>query len=286
MSDDGRRAISVIAFIGTVFSPWYAWSGRGDPANHVCLNVTTAGPGGRFTMTDRGRGALRQAPGAITIGPSRMAWDGRRLVVEVDEWGAPPLVTRVRGRIVLEPAAVTGVELPLTPDGAHIWRPFAPVSRIEVDLGRPGWQWRGHGYLDANFGTRPLEDDFSQWTWGRFAAPDAALCQYDALRRDGASARLGMRFGADGGVEVVDLPAPSPLPRTIWGLPRQVRSDPGSQPSVLRTMLDGPFYNRSVVQARIDGATVEGVHETLDLRRYARTWVKALVATRVPRRRG
>ena len=69
---------------------------------------------------------------------------------------ALPLVSRVRGRISVRPTGVTGVELPLLEDGTHIWRPFAPTAGIEVDLG-PGWQWTGHGYFDANFGTRALE---------------------------------------------------------------------------------------------------------------------------------
>ena len=45
------KAISIIAFIGSVFSPWYKWSGRKVPQNNVCINVATYGPGGRFTMT-------------------------------------------------------------------------------------------------------------------------------------------------------------------------------------------------------------------------------------------
>ena len=53
------RAISIIAFIGSVFSPWYKWSGRREPQNNVCINVATYGPGGRFTMTDRGRSKLQ-----------------------------------------------------------------------------------------------------------------------------------------------------------------------------------------------------------------------------------
>jgi hypothetical protein len=31
ISDDGERAISIIGFIGSVFSPWYRWSGRKNP---------------------------------------------------------------------------------------------------------------------------------------------------------------------------------------------------------------------------------------------------------------
>ena len=60
------RAISIIAFIGSVFSPWYRWSGRKSPQNHVCLNVATYGPGGRFTMTDRGHSALHQTADTLT----------------------------------------------------------------------------------------------------------------------------------------------------------------------------------------------------------------------------
>ena len=28
ISNDGKKAISIIGFIGSVFSPWYYWSGR------------------------------------------------------------------------------------------------------------------------------------------------------------------------------------------------------------------------------------------------------------------
>ena len=119
------------------------------PQNHCCLNVATYGPGARFTMTDRGRAALRQSRDALCIGPSRMHWAGAQLVIEVDEIGALPMVTRVRGTITLTPQAVTGVEVALTPDGRHIWRPFAPTARIEVNLTQ-GHRWQGHGYFDAN----------------------------------------------------------------------------------------------------------------------------------------
>ena len=70
-----------------MFSPWYAWSGRKTPQNHVCLNVATYGPGGRFTMTDRGTSALRQEKDTLTLGPSRMHWTGRELVIGVRDTG-------------------------------------------------------------------------------------------------------------------------------------------------------------------------------------------------------
>ena len=80
----GTKAVSVIGFIGSVFSPWYAWSGRKDPANNCCINVATYGPGGRFTMTDRGRDALHTTPDTFQVGPSSMHWNGTELVIDIN----------------------------------------------------------------------------------------------------------------------------------------------------------------------------------------------------------
>ena len=86
LSADGSRAVSVIGFIGSVFSPWYAWSGRRNPADHCCINVALYGRGGRWTMTDRGEAALRTSREALQVGPSRMAWDGSALTSRWTSW--------------------------------------------------------------------------------------------------------------------------------------------------------------------------------------------------------
>jgi carotenoid 1,2-hydratase len=275
----------VIGFIGSVFSPWYRWSGRRDPQNHVCINVATYGPGGRFTMTDRGRTALRQSADRFEVGPSAMTWTGSQLVIDVEEWSAPPLVDRVRGRITLTPSAITPVELRLDAAGAHVWRPFAPVARIEVALNR-GVEWSGHGYFDANFGEAALEDDFDYWTWGRFPVRDGAVCFYDATRRDGAATAAALRFDAQGRVETVVAPPKARLPRNLWALRRETRADQGFQPRQRLAMLDAPFYSRALVETRIGGETSVGVHEALDLRRFASPWLKPMLAVRCPRRPG
>ncbi|WP_279512630.1 carotenoid 1,2-hydratase [Meridianimarinicoccus aquatilis] len=285
MSDCGTRAISVIAFIGSVFSPWYRWSGRRDPDNHVCINVATYGPGGRFTMTDRGRSALRQTEDSFTVGPSSLHWDGNALRIDIDEISAPPVISRVRGTITLTPRAVTTVELPLTPDGAHIWRPFAPVSDIQVDLDAPGWTWSGHGYFDANFGTRALEDDFSFWTWGRYPVGQGSTCFYDASRLDGTTLAAAIRFDDAGGAQVMrDPPTLTPMRRSLWAVKRETRADAGHKPRQVSPMLEAPFYSRSMVRTQIDGEQTTGVHEALDLRRFCSPLLKPMLAVRVPRR--
>ncbi|QIE42572.1 carotenoid 1,2-hydratase [Rhodobacteraceae bacterium SC52] len=275
----------MIAFIGSVFSPWYRWSGRRDPDNHVCINVATYGPGGRFTMTDRGRSALRQTEDSFTVGPSSLHWDGNALRIAIDEISAPPVISRVRGTITLTPRAVTTVELPLTPDGAHIWRPFAPVSDIQVDLDAPGWTWSGHGYFDANFGTRALEDDFSFWTWGRYPVGQGSTCFYDASRLDGSTLAAAIRFDDAGGAQVMrDPPTLTPMRRSLWAVKRETRADAGHKPRQVSPMLEAPFYSRSMVRTQIDGEQTTGVHEALDLRRFRSPLLKPMLAVRVPRR--
>jgi len=157
ISADQSRAISIIGFIGSVFSPW--------------------------TMTDRGEQALRLSEDTLEVGPSSMHWDGTDLVISINEISTPHC-QRIEGEVRIHPSALTSVELPLHDAGTHIWRPFAPTSAISVDLKRPGWKWQGHGYFDANFGTRALEDDFSYWTWARMPKDEAAPDIMDAASRD------------------------------------------------------------------------------------------------------
>jgi len=235
-------------------------------------------------MTDRGEAALRCTPDTLEIGPSRMHWTGSALVIDIDE-ATVPHPGRLQGQVVISPEAVTGVEVPLAPDGSHVWRPFAPVSRISVQLNQRGWNWQGHGYFDANFGTAALEDDFTYWTWGRFPTPTGATCLYDATRKDGSALAVAVAFDREGGARLIEAPPKARLARTLWALRRETRADTGYQPRQIKPMLDAPFYSRSVVRSQIGGVETDGVHEALDLTRFARPWLKPMLALKVPRRR-
>ena len=283
LSADGERAISIIAFIGSVFSPWYRWSGRKDPANHCCINVATYGRGGRWTMTDRGRSALKLSEDTFTVGPSSLHWDGDKLIIDINEisW---PHCQKLSGQVIIRPRATASVELPLKDDGSHIWRPFAPSSDIEVRLNRPGWNWDGHGYFDANFGTAALEDDFSYWTWGRFPVPGGSVTFYDADRRDGSKLAVAVRFDDNGTVEEIDAPPLTRFGRSRWLVRRDTRADGGYRPREVKMMLDAPFYSRSAVRTKIFGHETVGVHEALDLNRFASPLLKPVLACKVPRR--
>ncbi len=237
-------------------------------------------------MTDRGRAALRQDRDSLTVGPSAMRWTGSELVIEVNEISSPPLISRVRGRIRVIPRAMSAVEMPLTADGTHVWRPFAPTCDIVVDLEAAGWQWRGHGYFDANFGTRALEQDFAYWSWGRYPTGTGSTCFYDATRLDGSRLGVGVRFDAAGRAEAIAPPPEARIRRSLWGVARSTRADPGHAPRQVKAMLDAPFYCRSAVRTRIGGEDTVGVHESLDLRRFRSPLLKPMLAVRVPRRAG
>jgi hypothetical protein len=77
LSDCGRYGLSVIAFVGSVFSPYYHWAGRRDPDDHVCINVALYRPGGnRWSMTERGRGRCGATPAPFMSDRVRSAGKG------------------------------------------------------------------------------------------------------------------------------------------------------------------------------------------------------------------
>ena len=196
----------------------------------------------------------------------------------------------MRGRIRLHPLAA-GLPAPLALDGAagqHLWWPLAPCARVEVDLDRPGWHWRGSGYLDSNRGAVPITQGFRQWQWGRAALDGRhSLVQYDATLADGAASSLALQFDARGHCHALLSPPPvQALPASGWRVPRSVRCEPGGAAHVLHTLQDAPFYARSLVQTQWQGRTVPVLHGSLQLQRLSTPWVQAMLPFRMPRRTG
>jgi carotenoid 1,2-hydratase len=280
----------VIAFIGSVFSPYYAWArrrGPADPRAFCCLNVVLSGPqADRWAMTERGASALRASPGELVLGPSALAWDGDALTIAIDEVTAP-LPRRIRGTVRVHPSGVTGRAFALDAEGVHRWWPIAPRARVEVDLESPGLRWSGTGYLDSNAGSGPLERAFVAWDWSRAPVGPGTAILYEVGRRDGTGRSLALRIDAAGGVEPFEPPPRVALaPTRWWRIARGTRSEPGFQPRVAATLLDAPFYARSVVSARLLGEPVTAMHESLSLDRFRAPWVQAMLPFRVPRRPG
>ena len=276
----------MIAFIGSVFSPYYAWARRGgrraDPANHCCLHVALYGRPGAWAMTERGRTALKRNATSLAIGPSRLDWDGEALTIMINE-SAAPLPKPIRGVVRVIPSALTGARFTLDDAGRHRWSPVAPTARVEVALSRPGLRWSGPGYLDSNDGDRPLEADFRHWDWCRAPTRNGAAILYNAERLEGGEQSLALHVSRDGSVSRFDAPPRATLKPTLWRIPRHTRADPGSEPHVRQTLTDAPFYARSVIETRLGGENLTAVHESLDMRRFTAPWVQAMLPFRTPR---
>lgn len=289
MSADRRFGLTVIAFVGSVFSPWYGWSGRGDPGNHCAVNVALYGPGcDRWTMTERGRSAVHRDGASLTIGPSTMAWEGDELVIRLDEITAPvppmPMLPGpVRGEVRLRPRAINTHVFTLDDAGRHRWRPMSPRADVSVRLSEPGLSWSGEGYLDHNSGDEPLEDAFEVWDWSRAHLSRDSAVLYDLKRRDGSAVSLAVRFGADARPEPFAPPPVVRLPDTVWGMKRFTRSEPGGTAGVVGSWEDTPFYSRSALVTRLLGDDACGVHESLSLGRLRSPVVRAMLPFRMPR---
>ena len=269
--------------MGSVFSPYYAWAGREDPENHICLNVCLYGPKTRWAMTERSKAAGRRDRDSFVIGPSRVYVENGEFIVEIAERAVPHL-TPIRGRVRVIPEGVNPRVFDLDGPRKHHWRPIAPAARVEVDLGSPEQRWSGHGYLDTNWGEEPLEAGFPRWDWSRAAfGGGRSAVLYDIFRRDGTALSLALRFGADGSVDEAEAPPRRPLKPTLWRVKRQVQADPDAELREVRRLEDAPFYARAELKTKLWGEDAEAVHETVDGNRFGTRWVKMLLPFRMPR---
>ncbi len=282
ISSDRRFGLTLIAFIGSVFSPYYHWSGRTDPENHVALNVALYGVRPGWAMTERSRSALARGADWLAIGRSTLAWDGEALAVDIRETSFP-LPSRFRGRVTVRPRALVMVPFALDRERRHLWQPVATRADVEVRMARPELAWRGEGYFDSNFGVEPLEEAFALWHWSRAHLARSEVVLYEGTRRDGSRFALGLGFDRAGGVHEVPLPPEVVLPRTLWRMPRVTRADAGAAVRVRRTWEDTPFYARSALETQLFGETGDAVHESLSLDRLRRPVVKLMLPFRMPR---
>jgi carotenoid 1,2-hydratase len=286
LSDDGQSGITIIAFIGSVFSPYYALARRRgitDPLNHCAVNVAIYRKGGnRWAMTERPRGAVSRTTNSFTVGPSQLSWDGKSLMIRLNEISVP-IPGRVCGTVRVVPTAITRQSFSLNGEGNHWWWPIAPCARVQVALDRPHLRWQGDGYFDMNSGDAPLERGFSDWQWSRGAMQDGTAILYEANRRDGTRLDLAVKFDPQGRMQAFEAPPAVLLKRTGWKVGRSVRSE--GETNLVRTLENAPFYARSVVSAKLLGEPVTLMHESLSLDRFKMPIVQAMLPFRMPRAR-
>lgn len=285
LSDDEQFGVSIIAFIGSVFSPYYAWRGRQRPEDHVCINVGIYGKGvKRWTMTERGQGSLKRGEDFLNIGPSSVCWDSNAITVDFDEI-AVPLPRRVKGQVKLTPKWINPHAFDLDAKGLHKWWPIAPVCEAEVTLEHPDLSWKGSGYFDNNWGDEPLENGFERWDWSRMALPDdAAAILYDVERLDGTHHSLALQFDGTGKLSEFTAPPRQKLANTFYHVNRFTQCEEDYQAHVMETLEDTHFYQRAHIHTKLCGHIGPAMHESMALYRFRTRWAKLMLPFKMPRR--
>jgi carotenoid 1,2-hydratase len=286
LSSDGDYGLTIIGFIGSVFSPYYKKSGRAVPLDHSCLNIALYGKNGaRWVMTERGEADTRQSRDTLQIGPSSMRWENDSLIIEIEERDIRlgiPWRRRVKGQIILTPEVVNDRAFQLDSEGKHNWQTIAPRARIEVRMEKPDIAWSGSAYLDGNHGSEPIEDGFRDWHWARAHAGQEVAVVYEGNRRDGSHFASLLRFDRNGVPREQELPLVAPLPPTWWAIKRQTRADSGFA-RVVKTWEDSPFYARSALAMQILGKEVTAVQESISLDRLIHPIVQFMLPYKMPR---
>ncbi|MGF1552335.1 MAG: carotenoid 1,2-hydratase [Paracoccaceae bacterium] len=272
-----------------MFSTYYWFAGRRRPENHCCLNLALYGPRKHWAMTERGEGDLARTADTLAIGPSSMAWEDGRLVLDVDERSTPfPRLERpypMRGRIVLDVEAPGSERHYLDHARRHEWQPLAPSARVRVEMAEPALSWSGHAYLDTNAGTEPLEAGFRRWDWSRTRFSDgASAILYDRTLADGRRVATARRIDRTGRAEPFEPPERRALPRGSWFLDRHTQAE--AAPRLVQSFEDAPFYTRAAIETTLCGERAPAVHETLDCRRLSNFIVRGMLNMRIPRRPG
>jgi len=275
----------VIAFVGAVFSPAYFRSRRtglvADPLAHCGLHVVVHGERHAWASSEWSGERVQRQADALVIGDSRIVRDARGITIDLDErtrpWGSD-----IRGRIRLETESWCRSVFALDGDGRHGWWPVAPRARIEVALERPALRFVGTGYHDANAGSEALEQAFAGWSWCR--APlsgDRVAVLYDVRPREGIVPPIGVVFDASGRARSLPDLVPASLGPSRWRVARSTRADAHASPRVIRSLVDAPFYARSLVDTTIAGEHTVAVHETVDLDRFTRRSTQWMLPFRI-----
>lgn len=283
VSDDGAHAIVIIIFVGSVFSPYYAWTGWRDPADHCAINVALYGKPSRWSMTERGRKKTERTSTTYQTGGSSVRFEGDNLIVDIDEICAP-LPRRLRGQVRVAMPYRLSTAHQLDPKARHFWSPACAHARVEASFERPGLSWTGHGYVDSNYGLEPLEKGFDYWDWSRTPLRDKnTLIRYVTDPMGAHQRNLHLLISPDGAVSESSGDPSLVLPETqIWQIKRRAGGLAQHQPRVTKTLEDTPFYSRSILRYN-GGVSGLSTHETLSGKRLRSPIVKALLPFRMPR---
>jgi carotenoid 1,2-hydratase len=295
-SADQQHRLTIIAFIGSVFSPYYKRARNKsavDPLQHCSLNVALYGANNVWCMTERHREDVELQPDYMRIGPSSLSYTRSdnhtgRLTINIEERAAP-IPRRVKGQITVDIQLQTDAQFTLDDNGRHHWWPAGPNSQVSVQMERPFTQWTGNAYVDMNQGDQPIENDLQYWCWSRFRTASGTQIHYDVFNTDSQLSgnpdkAIAVHIGTNSDVQPIKPSTLHELPRSGWRMRRHARSD-ASVPKIISALEDTPFYTRSAVRTGVNQHSVNGINESVSLTRFNNPIVQTMLRFRMPRLR-
>jgi carotenoid 1,2-hydratase len=288
LSDDGKHGIVLIAFVGSVFSPYYAWARRNNtavnPENHCSLNVAIYSKGkNRWAMTERGEKQVERNATEFVIGPSNLKWDGNMLTIQIQE-RAVPFGQKITGTVELYPNTLFNFSTALDSAGQHRWGPLSPSARVKVSLSSPDLRWEGNAYLDSNEGDEPIANCFHEWDWSRADISGGRTAViYDVREKNAQENVLALTFNPNGTIDHFEPPQRQKLPKTLWGIQGHMRNQNTEGLKVVQMLENTPFYTRSVLNSELLGEKVMSFHETLSVPKLTLASTQLMLPWRMPR---
>lgn len=288
-SEDGKNAISIIIFVGSVFSPYYLRERKlnpsgADPNNFCSFNVAIYSKKNKiWTMTEFSEKHTSRTDSSYNVGNSQIRWNGSEVEILIDEISTP-IPRKIKGKVKLSSDKFFLYSTWLDDSKKHRWGPIAPSAKIEVDFPDLGINWSGHGYMDSNEGDEPLENPFFGWNWARTTLEDgSALVFYDIKQKVGRERVLPLRFFLNGDVKRIPPPPREDLPDTAWFITRFMRAEPARPAHIVRSLEDTPFYSRCLLSVGLLGDRHLVLHETLNLKRFSKSLTQLMLPWRMPR---
>ncbi len=315
MSDDQDFALTVIGFVGHVFSPSYYRARQPDllkdhidrvaiPEQFCAFNFAL------HALTPRGeqrlgakelwslseysdkrsqswRDRVHREEDCLTLGGSNFKYTQEGLSIKISERSKPffqHMPSHIEGEIKVTFGDQFKRTLSLDQSGHHHWMGVSPTSRITVELDHPALSFTGHAYHDSNWGDDSLESAFQSWTWSRAEVEGGTLVMYDAVEKNSPPCHRALLYHRGGEItELSDFDS-FDLPHGFWGVQRPTRVDRGSSGAkVIKNLVDSPFYTRDVIQTRVCQQETYAIHESLDLTRFESPWVRFLIPFRIRR---